>query len=255
MHPEMHKPKGQANKGHQQSDPKPRKSTIIRIFGTLKRHYHRYKRATEHQKNERITARWTRNLGYLTIVLALIAGFTAVVLYETDQTARAGMRAYVTSSELLIETIRAKDGRVINWLVSPVVENAGNTSTENARIGIGLKFWFAQQFPGTAPPNEPTDRERLNQQQFRNIVLGPRVKVSKNVLPIHIDAVSLPVIRSGEQRLFVVGEVDYDDVFHTDHVTKFCYVIWAYPEGEGIEGITYSLCAGRSNCTDTECRK
>jgi hypothetical protein len=209
---------------------------------------------TEHRINERMMARWTRLVGIFTIVLALIAAITAYILYETDQTNRASQRASVTSNELNIETIHAKDGSVITWLVAPVVVNGGSTRTENARMGTGLNFWFAKDFPGTQPPMEPIGGIKLDQKEFRNIVLGPKASVSKNIIPFHISASSLPTIRSGEIRMFVVGEVLYNDVFTHSHITRFCYLIWAYPENQGIEGITYSLCGGVANCTDKECK-
>jgi hypothetical protein len=73
-------------------------SMIIRIFRALKRYRHQYerrreKRGTEHQINERMMARWTRRLGILTFVLAIIAGVTACILEKTDKTLRATLAA------------------------------------------------------------------------------------------------------------------------------------------------------------------
>src|SRR5262245_59760471 len=49
----------------------------------------------EHRVNERIMARWTRNLGGVTIVLAIIAAVTAWIAYQADQTSRLRDRALI----------------------------------------------------------------------------------------------------------------------------------------------------------------
>src|SRR5260370_22505593 len=90
----------------EQRNPPPRKPAIIRMLRALKRQYHHRKRyekkgATEHQINERMMARWTRRLGIFTIVLAFIAGISTWILYETDRTARRGMRAFVAADARL----------------------------------------------------------------------------------------------------------------------------------------------------------
>jgi hypothetical protein len=70
-----------------QGQPSPGKSTIIRIFRALKRQRNRHygqsrKGETEHQRNERTLAKWTRHVGIFTIVLAATAGITAIIFWR-----------------------------------------------------------------------------------------------------------------------------------------------------------------------------
>jgi hypothetical protein len=167
-------------------------------------------------------AQWTRRLGIFTFFMALIAGITAWILYETDQTARNAARAYLISNELTIETIRTKEGKISRWIISPIIENGGSTSTVNATIVTGLKAL-------EAPMTEPREIVVLDKKDTRHFVLGPRSKNSKIVAPMHITPESLPALRSGNPRTFVLGEVNYDDVYAAPHVTRFCYFCGLIP--------------------------
>jgi len=206
------------------------------------------KEQTPHQINERMMARWTRKVGLFTGGLVVVGIITAWILYETDQTARVSQRAYVISNEILIEPIRANDGTLNRWIISPIIENAGSTGTVNAAIVSGLR-------PENGAIPEPTGINNLHQKQTRQFTLGPKSRNSKIIPPMHITPDLLPSLRTANPRLFVLGEISYEDVFETPHITKYCYFLWAYPQNIGIEDITYSLCTGRSNCTDKECEQ
>jgi hypothetical protein len=118
------------------SENPPRKSVIIRILRTLKRQYHHAKRygtngETEHQRNERIMARWTRLLGILTFVLAFIAGLTAWILHETDHNFRIAQRAFVGPKGFPVHTtLPPLPGQKVGTSrLNPWWENTGNTPT------------------------------------------------------------------------------------------------------------------------------
>src|SRR5262245_6711772 len=222
-------PEREVQKSEQVQPPKrPRKPVIVRIFHAFKRQKNKNrsrgeKDQTQHQINERMMAQWTRRLGTFTFFMALIAGITAWILYETDQTARNAARAYLISNELTIETIRTKEGEISRWIISPIIENGGSTSTVNATNVTGLKALEAQM-------TETREIVVLDKKDTRHFVLRPRSKSSKIVAPMHITPESLPALRSGNPRTFVLGEVNYDDVYAAPHVTRFCYFLWAYPE-------------------------
>jgi hypothetical protein len=57
----------------------PQKPIIVRVVGALKRRYHVRKRAAQENKesNERMMARWTRNVGLFTFALVVIGLITA----------------------------------------------------------------------------------------------------------------------------------------------------------------------------------
>jgi hypothetical protein len=228
---------------------------------TRKEEYFRQKAnrisAREQKRAERWTVKakepltlFTALLMISTIALAFVAWLQWRTFEKTDETFRAGERAFVISSELLVEPIKSKDGTILRWLISPIIENDGNSSTVDAEIVTGVNV-----SPSGTVDNalEPVNRD-LDQKNSRHFVLGPKSKSSKITPPMHFTSQSLPMLRSGNPRMFVIGQISYVDVFEAPHITKYCYRVWAYPEDVGIPDITYSLCTGRSNCTDQECK-
>src|ERR1700730_9276714 len=157
---------GNNNKRNERNPP-PRKTTIIRIFRTLKRQYHHARRygkkgETEHQINERIMARWTRRVGIFTIVLAIVASITAGIFWrqldvmqgqlnvlEADQ--RPWMKVqeitpYIHPIDSRIGGLRFNGENTVGFLpLHFLLKNVGRSPAFDVRVGIGHFLGYAQK--------------------------------------------------------------------------------------------------------------
>jgi hypothetical protein len=221
-------PNSKTNKIEQRNRPPP-KPLIVRIFRTFKRQYHHAKRygkkgETEHQRNERMMAKWTLRLGIFTIVLAFVAAVTAGILYRTDQTLRETLsvnrldqRAWLAPSRAAIES----------GTVSVYFGNVGKSPTLRAQIvikeiiaGHGTAAIYSDienQVKGFCPVM-PT-KERLTASEVAFIV-APNEAIS-SFFPSAPDAYvrNVGVKETG----FVVGCMSYETAGETHH-TAFCYM-------------------------------
>ena len=265
--------------------PRQRKPITIRIFRALKRQYHHArgygkKGETEHQRNEKTMARWTRRLGLFTIILAFIAAITAGILYITDQTLRKtlliGQRAFVhlekisfgvvdkwsseseCNGQLCVYNLPRKVGRVVR--TEFYFTNGGNTPTKALKIRIqcqplGLGTTLVDVFD-LFKRDDPRIIERS---------LG-----AKQTIPIAVDACefkdddTLLNAQMRTVRRLLLGEATYEDWIEPGkrHMTRFAHELVvrnpgdrkASPANDGLSGIVLSSDPiGNNNCTDEDC--
>ena len=247
-----HDPKGQGHANREGKSPK-RGPAIVRVLRVLNRQYHYAKRdrkkgETEHQRNERMMARWTRLLGIFTVILALIAGLTAWILEKTDQTLKdtlaasnATNRAFVYFRELIPHQTVEKDENT-NWTFLASLENNGNTQTRNVTFSIAcektaIKMLFKSR------PNPETKR-----------VIGPKQIVGSGACTWASSI--LDQTRQSQTPAYIGAVVEYNDIFGGEHVTKYCREIYILadpkPKASSLEFVA-AFCADLPDCADEEC--
>jgi hypothetical protein len=267
----------QANKGNGP----PKKPALIRVIRTIKRQLHRYqrhrKRRTDHQINERMMARWTRRLGYFTLALTIIGGITGWILWRTDQTSRDINRAFLSSYEVKISKITDEGGEP-SWELSPLLENAGNTSAIDVRTRLirvyNSPIWQMRKINivgGLDPDESELEFDGL---PAESLSLAPHSKMTLGTVVITDQAREM--IRLKTLSAYLFGEAEYFDVFHRWHRTKFCHrltggttavtdddigessnigAFWNFVPGrlEVVKNrLGYRLCR-RNNCVDEQC--
>jgi hypothetical protein len=264
----MSEPQGNEQQAQQRHPPK-KPPVIVRIFRYFERQRHRREgRETEHDRNERMTARWTRRLGIFTIILAAIGAFTAWILYETDQTSRTVQRAFVNISEMTSDC--ANPDVIDACEVKVFAENSGSTSTRdmdymslfqfNSDITFNHLERFGYPFASEDPEQIIIRSEQRNAKEPGHnkplrAVLGPKQKIPIQKQVIRFNSL-LPGSVGYTGPWFVYGMIRYHDIFeHTSlHTTKYCFAVRATHDVNGKNAITYDLCP-HWNCADDECIK
>ena len=133
---------------HEDGNGKPPKKppVIVRVLRHFKRRRHKAnKRQTEHQKNERMMARWTRRVGVFTIILAAAAIASAVIFYRQQTTMhgqlkemRAEQRPWVYADVKLGNKISlSKDGNYF-FQASFNLHNTGHTPAVSVTINYDV---------------------------------------------------------------------------------------------------------------------
>src|ERR1700691_4504816 len=144
--------------------PRPRKPAIVRIFRSLARQKNRRRAEqshTAHQINERMMARWTRNVGWLTAALVLVSIVSACIfkwqldvmqgqlgaMKTADQTTResftAVQRPFIIAVSLDVSgqnygAAATEKPRYLEFQTT--LENTGNTPTNNMRVISSVSF-------------------------------------------------------------------------------------------------------------------
>jgi hypothetical protein len=243
----------------------PKKSSIIRVFRTLKRQYHHAKRygkkgETEHQRNEKMMARWTRRLGILTIVLAFIAGITACILYVTDQTLKDTLKAGITEQRAFIFRKeyalipRTEGDKITGWRVMPVLENSGSVPTTSFYIytdTFEMPFEFDK---GDIRCDVPFAQVYKTIENGIPRLLGPH-QISRDEAEIRTYSVE-EIQRPPKLRFFVYGIMKYTDEFSPKpRQTRFCNA-FIFDGDPTRYGLSYGQAPTRTgNCIDDECEK
>jgi hypothetical protein len=136
--------KRQNDKGNQGAPP-PRKPVIVRLLRTLKRHYHRYaaeaeKKRSDHERNEWLMAKWTRQVGVFTIILSFIAGLSAAIsflqwqtLEKSDETLRKTVEA---TQRPWLKIIEASMKNEVTFATDKPTEIAVNIKLKNFGNGV-----------------------------------------------------------------------------------------------------------------------
>jgi hypothetical protein len=248
----MGEPEGDGQEEQQRHPPK-RKPAIIRVLRSFKRQRHSRKRPqTEHQRNEYMMARWTRRLGILTVALAVIAAFTAWILYETDQTSRASNRAFVYLDRIEAKWVETKtiDGKVIN--VTFFIGNSGNTPTKDLRL-VGGCYTIGPQLP-----REPFSAFKWDEQRIAHLVIAPHQILAYPACKWTEREID-PMKSSPFNQRYFMGEIRYFDAVSGDHseerITQFVQELAIHDFNSKSDLLNYeTLLAGLHNCSDNECR-
>jgi hypothetical protein len=202
-----------------------------------------------HQRNERLTASWTRRVGQLTCVMAIIAALTAWILWRTDETSRIANRAYVFISDVRLAPVN--DGGKLMWAVIPVWENGGNTSTRDLKTYIN--------FAGILEKDLPAFFSRCdfeNSSPIPGMVLGPKQASTASYMEKPPEVFS-QFQNHGMKKLYLWGYAKYREQFsNEERITRFCFdvqrIVGKPEDGASALKILYAMCRA-GNCADDQC--
>jgi hypothetical protein len=199
---------------------------------------------TEHRINERMMARWTRNLGWFTAALVVTSVLTLWVLYETDQTSRLRDRAFVYFGDPPVTPYPA--GSPILWGFGITVTNAGNMPARRVTVRYACR--------DTPISDQVPDSFRLVDQQWKPAdlpsVIGPKQQATVQGCEVPIEVID--DARKLLRHVVYVVEAKYLDGFdlRTERVTQMSRVLNFDRFGGHSLGVT-SL----HNCSDDDCAK
>lgn len=205
---------------------------------------------TQHQRNERLIAKWTFVLGLFSVATFVVAGITAVILYRTDETARASNRAFVTASGLRIEPVQGYSG----FSVAVLFENSGNSPTVNLKWGGRPLAHSEIVAPESLLKSERGDPIRFPVGEINHSgLIGPKSTVTPYITTLWPTDVA--DIRAEKIKPIFYGAISYDDIFGKSHKTFYCFTVYSHPTLQGENGPPgYLPCSGQSNCADDECK-
>jgi hypothetical protein len=201
------------------------------------------------------------------IVAAIIAGWAYIqtkrqadAAEEQTRVARnaaiVANRAIVLSNTVQFITYGAKvddpDGKGnVNprWIVTPVIENIGNTPTRNMRYSSDFAM-------GGGMTAETFERQSPYSESFSPASIGPKGSIT--TVEFRAGPNLLIQIQQRNAFLGADGVIKYQDIFGGHHLTEFCYTAQVppidfknYPVGQAIR--TQSILCERHNCADDEC--
>ncbi len=218
-----------------------------------KEDYDRRKAAEKTAQDKKIAEGWKTKLKdpitLFTGVLAILAFAQWYTLEKTDDTLRAGERAFVfVKQEPNSWTVARKVGDEVTRTFGVIWENNGNSQTRDMKITLWCPrpSIFETVDPITAgKPPVFSDVARL---------LGPKQYVWGGVC--NYSATELEDIKAKKLPWFVAARATYYDIFGKWHRTEYCTVIF------NIEGDFKNVNAVRTNdmigcaahnCADNEC--
>jgi hypothetical protein len=193
-------------------------------------------------------ARWTRRLGILTIVLAFIAGLTAWILYETDQTARESQRAAVFVKSVDIRLNKSIAGGVPVFRLIANWANGGTTGTRDLefRQGCASRVEFGKDLRWK-------DFFNTHKVAWEKTFIGPQATQQIHVCGGVASYYLANMLAPSDKGLFMVGESRYFDVYGRRHYMSVCYRGFVVSNDEN--GVVMSVCPeaeARFNCADTK---
>jgi hypothetical protein len=181
-------------------------------------------------------------LFFTLLATAGAAFFTGQQWITADQTMRIGNRAYVYSTKFqFIHYGYKPNGTDVQWIVAPLIENAGNTGTHRMMIKIATVIG-------------PIDFGALRQRAFTPAVLLPKTDMTSG--EIAMVGSKLEEYRMGQ--LAGIGIMRYADVFGDPHLEEFCHraqfgdMDWnGWPAGQPLR--VGSVACDNHNCADDHC--
>ncbi len=217
---------------------------------------------------------------FLTAAIALgTAGVLAAQWYEFRTGNVAVQRAFITSYEVKITP--DNPSAPASWAISPLLENAGNTSATQLRVRIDRTYydrtWRMSILAQKAKPGAfdlDTSEVEFEGMPAASITLAPHAKISLATYVVTEGAIEF--LRADTLTSYLFGEAEYFDVFNAWHRTKFCYrlmgrTVSVNDDDVGIatnmgdahrfvpdrfeitrNDLTYRLCR-RNNCIDGQC--
>jgi hypothetical protein len=188
-------------------------------------------------------ARWTRRLGILTFILAMIAVVTAWIAYEADQTSRLRDRALIYFGDPTLLPYPPDKPTV--WGVGITVTNAGNMPARRVAIRYAC--------PDAPFSDEVTDTFRLVKKWSNaqiGSVIGPKQAATLQGCNVPIDVIT--DARNFLRHVFYLVVVTYLYGFYlgTTRVTQMSRVFGFDQFGGQSLNFTSS-----HNCSDDDCPK
>jgi hypothetical protein len=170
------------------------------------------------------------------------AYFTFQQWITLDLTMQIGNRAYVYSTHFRFIHYGYKlNGTDVQWIVAPLIENAGNTGTHRMMIK-------------TETVIGPVDFGVLDQREFTPALLPPKADMTAGV--IAIEGPKLSEYKTGQ--LTGIGIIRYLDVFGYPHLEEFCHraqfvgIDWnGWPAGQPLR--IPGIACDDHNCDDEHC--
>jgi hypothetical protein len=196
---------------------------------------------SEHQINERMMARWTKCIAIFTIVLAVLSGLTAYILYETDQTSRLRDRAFVYFGDPAVRPYPPNAEPII-WAIGISIENVGNLPARRVTIR-----YACPDAPHSKNIKDPFPLAKWQAAEFGNIV-GPKGSFVIQGCEIPIGVIN--EARKSLQDIFYVVEIRYIDGFEFNkfRVTQMSRALRFDQWG----GMSLGF-IGSHNCSDEDC--
>lgn len=152
------------------------------------------------------------------LVIAALIQIGIYIRMRKDGVARDS--AFVVMKRITAVSIADKSAlsRIVFWYFMPSWENSGNTPATGLMTRINL---FSD--PSGIPSNfEFPDYFDPASGEIVRLVIGPKNEIGSGGIEIATD--ELVAVKSGNQRMFIYGWTEYDDVFRTVsfHRTEFC---------------------------------
>jgi hypothetical protein len=223
------------------------KPIIIRVFAALKRHYRRHKlyemeEQTEHQRNERTMARWTRLLGWFTAASTITLFVTAMILLRTDDTSRLRDRAFIYFEDP--HPTPYPPGQVAIVAMDIRVVNAGNMPARRVMVR-----YDCPNAPRSSQTHDPFLLANWKHAEI-GTVIGPKQAFTSQGCEIPIDTIK--DAQAFKQDVFYVVEAQYIDGFDLDtpRVTQLSRNFRFDQSGGRSLGVV-----GPHNCSDNDCPK
>jgi hypothetical protein len=212
-------------------------------------HEHRTKES-DFWQSQITTSKRTANFSVLAFVAAVAAAIIAAFAYgETkrqadiaDQSMRASNRAYVNSSIFRVVSYGGKtpEGKLW-WVVSPVIENTGNTGTHHMLISGAIRIGGDDTWDD-------------DQGRFYQALLLPKSEITDGIISMTEYELNQ---MGGNVNLIGIGTIAYDDIFGDPHLTEFCHVPQILPadwETIPMQPLRFrGLRCPKHNCEDDEC--
>ncbi len=211
--------------------------------------------ARAYRATQKISNRKRENAETFTILLLCVAGIIAFLqwrtLEKTDQTWKAGERAFVFArvDKAGWQPAEKIGNQVVRGFFVPI-ENSGNSPTKDLVVSLycprPTAFDVIDPITAKATPTVVSPR-----------LLGPKQLQWAGVC--NYTASELQSVRGDKLSLFVAFRADYYDIFDAHHVTEFCQTLMNFIEGDFqqlsfIPNSNFVPCKAH-NCADDECKR
>jgi hypothetical protein len=198
-----------------------------------------------------ILALFTGVLALATAALVYVSWLQQRTLDKTDETFRAGERAFIfpAQNNVAFQPAKTIDGKVIR--AYPIVwENSGNSPTVNLVIETYCldSLPLAEKNPITVLHNPTAHVQRL---------LGPKQTTWGGVC--NYSAEQFDMVRDNGYHLYIASKADYFDIFDNHHYTEACFEFVNLSKDDKFEDVKVTPQGGINNCgrncADKECEK
>jgi hypothetical protein len=193
-------------------------------------------------------------LFFTLIATSIAACYTRKQWLTADDAEKQQLRAFVISNKIQIINYGARENRALEWEVSAIIENTGNTPARKLHIssatveGVARKFQVQNSFTWSDPNNANVGSAKI---------IGPKSEINGPAYTTHAD--DLDRIAHLTDSIEMAGVVSYQDIFEKSHRTEFCFSMSLpqvdfehYPVGQAIRSDP-QFCP-KHNCADDDCK-
>lgn len=188
-------------------------------------------------------------LAVATIVLTWVAILQKWTLDRTDETARAGQRAFVfPKQEGNNWTTGRKDGEEVRRSFAVVWENSGNSPTREMTVSL----WCPR--PNVFNQVDPVTAGTKPEVSGAGRLLGPKQSIWGGVC--NYSSTELQNFKDKKPPWFIAAETTYYDIFGKWHLTEYCIQIINLDgdfKNAGVNPTADTFGCETHNCADDEC--